>query len=216
MGKPSSQDTSQSNKLVENDPESMDKELERLFGHLQVFEEKNHTKQILPSLDLKGISEHLKMCRKVVVLCGAGISTSVGIPDFRSKGSGLYEKLEKYNLPGKEAIFNLPYFKENPFPFYDFWKHCSFHKHSPSLTHRFIKLLHDKNQLLRVFTQNIDNLERKTGLDSDAIVQAHGSPEFASCVECKKQISSEEFELILEQKGEVKCDRVKCKGYIKV
>ena len=37
--------------------------------------------------------------KKVVVLTGAGISVSAGIPDFRSPGTGLYSNLEKYNLP---------------------------------------------------------------------------------------------------------------------
>lgn len=37
---------------------------------------------MLSSLDLKGIAEHIKCgrARKIVVLCGAGISTSAGIP----------------------------------------------------------------------------------------------------------------------------------------
>jgi hypothetical protein len=34
-----------------------------------------------------------------VWLSGAGISVSAGIPDFRTKGTGLYSRLEKYELP---------------------------------------------------------------------------------------------------------------------
>jgi len=45
------------------------------------------------------------------VMTGAGISTSAGIPDFRSPDTGLYSKLEKYNLPYPKAIFELDYFK---------------------------------------------------------------------------------------------------------
>jgi NAD-dependent SIR2 family protein deacetylase len=37
---------------------------------------------------------------------------AAGIPDFRSPGTGLYSKLEKYNLPYPEAIFELSYFKK--------------------------------------------------------------------------------------------------------
>jgi len=56
--------------------------------------------------------------KNIVVMCGAGISTSAGIPDFRTPGAGLYFKLRKYNLPYPEAIFEYSYFKQDPKPFY--------------------------------------------------------------------------------------------------
>jgi len=40
-----------------------------------------------------------KKYQKVVVLTGAGLSVAAGIPDFRSPGTGLYSKLQQYNLP---------------------------------------------------------------------------------------------------------------------
>lgn len=44
-------------------------------------------------------------------MTGAGISTAAGIKDFRSPGTGLYDDLEKYNLPFPEAVFDLEFFK---------------------------------------------------------------------------------------------------------
>ena len=50
--------------------------------------------------------------KNIVILMGAGCSVSAGIPDFRTKGAGLYSQVKKYNLPYAEAIFDLHYFNE--------------------------------------------------------------------------------------------------------
>ena len=47
--------------------------------------------------------------------------------------------------------------------------------HKPTPTHHFMRLLHDKGVLLRVFTQNIDSLESAAGIAKDKIVAAHGN-----------------------------------------
>ncbi len=53
----------------------------------------------------------MSKCSNVVVMVGAGMSTSAGIPDFRSPGTGLYSQLEKYNLPYPEAVFHVDFFR---------------------------------------------------------------------------------------------------------
>ena len=58
--------------------------------------------------------------KSIMVMTGAGISVSAGIPDFRSPGTGLYDNLKEYNLPYPEAIFTLDYFLDKPEPFYKF------------------------------------------------------------------------------------------------
>ena len=37
--------------------------------------------------------------KRILVMTGAGISVSAGIPDFRTPGSGLYDNLQEYDLP---------------------------------------------------------------------------------------------------------------------
>ncbi len=51
-------------------------------------------------------------------MCGAGLSVSAGIPDFRTPGTGLYSNLQKFDLPYPEAVFEINYFKRNPAPFF--------------------------------------------------------------------------------------------------
>jgi len=43
--------------------------------------------------------------KRVLVLTGAGISVSAGIPDFRSPKTGIYANLAEYKLPTPETLF---------------------------------------------------------------------------------------------------------------
>lgn len=79
-------------------------------------------------------------------------------------------------MPYPEAIFDLSYFKRTPSPFYTLARDLfPGQKYRPTVSHFFIKLLHEKGLLLRHYTQNIDGLEREAGMSSDLIVEAHGS-----------------------------------------
>ncbi|KAI8843283.1 DHS-like NAD/FAD-binding domain-containing protein, partial [Chytriomyces cf. hyalinus JEL632] len=136
-------------------------------------------------------------CKNIVVLTGAGFSTSAGIPDFRSPETGLYSNLEKYNLPSPESVFDIGYFWENPNPFFMLAKELYPGNFKPTIGHYFVKQLSEKGILLRNFTQNIDTLERVAGIDENFIVEAHGSFGSASCVghyeplDCGRKFSQE-------------------------
>ncbi|XP_012786431.2 NAD-dependent protein deacetylase sirtuin-3, mitochondrial-like isoform X4 [Ochotona princeps] len=132
-------------------------------------------------------------CQRVVVMVGAGISTPSGIPDFRSSGSGLYSNLQKYNLPYPEAIFELEFFFHNPKPFFMLAKELYPGKYRPNVAHYFLRLLHDKGLLLRLYTQNIDGLERASGIPSSKLVEAHGTFASATCTVCRRSFPGENF-----------------------
>nr|XP_046249013.1 NAD-dependent protein deacetylase sirtuin-3 [Scatophagus argus]XP_046249014.1 NAD-dependent protein deacetylase sirtuin-3 [Scatophagus argus] len=134
----------------------------------------------------------LGRCRNVVVVAGAGISTASGIPDFRTPGTGLYANLEKYNIPYPEAIFNIDYFSNDPQPFFSLAKAMYPGSHRPNYIHYFIRMLHHKDLLLRMYTQNIDGLEKLCGIPDDKLVEAHGSFATASCHLCYTAYPAEE------------------------
>ena len=118
---------------------------------------------------LESFVRHLRKCKNVLILCGAGISTSAGIPDFRSPGTGLFNNVQdylvKYNLTEPTQLFTYEFFKKDPGPYYDLCKDIKYPKDGvkPTNAHYFMKLLEVKNLLLRVYTQNIDMLERDSG-----------------------------------------------------
>ena len=124
--------------------------------------------------------------KNIIVLCGAGISVSAGIPDFRSPKTGLYHNLQKYDLPDPQSIFELGFFRKNPVPFFTLAREIYPSLFTPTPTHRFLELLDKKGLLLRVYTQNIDTLERLTGIREDKIVECHGSFASNTCQGCQK------------------------------
>ncbi|KAA1105247.1 NAD-dependent histone deacetylase sir2 [Puccinia graminis f. sp. tritici] len=64
----------------------------------------------------------IQRAENILILTGAGISTSCGIPDFRSE-NGLYSQLQDYEgLDDPHDMFDLQFFKSNPSPFYKFLK----------------------------------------------------------------------------------------------
>lgn len=91
----------------------------------------------------------------------------------------------------------LQFFKENPKPFYELMKQFSQADIIPTLTHRFFKLLQDKNILHKILTQNVDALEIDAGVSNENIIMAHGHIKTASCsdYDCKK---SYEMEMLKE------------------
>ena len=105
----------------------------------------------LRSVDLDGMVAALAQAKRVVCLCGAGISVAAGIPDFRSPGTGLYSQLEKYQLPTPESVFDLSYFREDPAPFCLLAKELFPGGHKPTATHAFMRVLQDQGKLLRCY-----------------------------------------------------------------
>jgi len=150
--------------------------------------------KIFSSLDIDGVVEKIKECSKIIVMVGAGLSTAAGIPDFRTPGTGLYDNLQKYDLPNPEALFTLEYFRNHPAPFYDLCRELwpDPNKYKPTLAHYFLALLEDKGKLLRCYSQNIDCLEELAGLSPNALVAAHGNFSHCHGIDSKRPIPTEE------------------------
>ena len=154
----------------------------------------------LPHINtLHDVISLLKSCRNIVVVSGAGISVSCGIPDFRSK-DGVYARLavDYPDLPNPQAMFDIQYFALNPKPFFKFASEIWPGQFSPSPSHQFIKQMEDRQCLLRNYTQNIDTLEKVCGIRN--VIQCHGSFSTATCRMCGHKVDSDSIkEEIMKQ-----------------
>ncbi|XP_058883037.1 NAD-dependent protein deacetylase sirtuin-3 isoform X2 [Acipenser ruthenus] len=162
--------------------------------------------------DIAGLIQQ-KCCKNIIVVAGAGISTASGIPDFRTPGTGLYANLQKYNIPYPEAIFDIDYFTCNPKAFFSLAMELYPGNYQPNYIHHFVRMLHEKGLLLRMYTQNIDGLERMAGIPAEKLVEAHGTFSTASCHLCYTSFPPKEAETII-MSGKIPRCKI-CQGIVK-
>ncbi|KAJ7069490.1 class I sirtuins SIR2 family protein [Mycena amicta] len=170
-----------------------------------------------PSPEVRKLADFIASdkCNKIVLMLGAGVSTSAGIPDFRSPETGLYANLARLRLPYPEAVFEINFFRRNPVPFYTLAHELYPGKFRPTLTHSFIRLLAQHNLLHMCFTQNIDTLERRAGVSDDKIIEAHGSFATQHCLNCRRPYDDEKMKTKVLAKETPKCDKPGCSGLVK-
>lgn len=135
----------------------------------------------------------LVRARNVIVVTGAGISTSLGIPDFRSKHNGLYARLEHLGLSDPQEVFDVELFREDPTVFYSVAKDILPETKRFTPTHGFVKMLQDRGKLLVNYTQNIDNIEDYAGVEAGRLIQCHGSFATATCQKCWHKVDGDEI-----------------------
>ncbi|KAI8805484.1 DHS-like NAD/FAD-binding domain-containing protein [Cladochytrium replicatum] len=124
----------------------------------------------------------LQKSKNILVLTGAGVSVSCGIPDFRSQ-NGIYAKLgDRFDLDDPQQMFDIEFFRDQPEIFYSFAREIYPSNFKPSPSHYFIKLLEQKGKLLRNYTQNIDTLEQSAEIEK--VLNCHGSFASAACIQC--------------------------------
>ena len=165
----------------------------------------------LPSLDFDGLVSYIKNghAQNVAFLTGAGTSVAAGIPDFRTPKIGLYSNLEKYHLPYPEAVFTIDYFDKHPEPFFDVNKSLMPGVHQPVTAHYLPTLFQNHGILRRLYTQNIDGLDRAAGLKDDYIVEAHGSFATNTCRKCQDKSAFNDYKEEMLKGQVVHCKKCK-------
>lgn len=123
--------------------------------------------------------------------------------------------MDRFKLDYPEQVFDIDFFREKPEPFFELARELYPGKFSPTITHSFIRLLHEKNILLRCFTQNIDTLERRAGVPSNRIIEAHGSFAANHCISrrCGLKADADKTKSTILDKKIPRCE--KCKSLVK-
>jgi NAD-dependent deacetylase len=124
------------------------------------------------------VAELLAGSSSAVVLTGAGVSVPSGIPDFRTPGTGLWEKVDPME------VAHIDVFRRDPDRFWHFYgnRFATLDDKRPNRAHEAIAELERRGLIRGVITQNIDRLHRKAG--SQRIVEVHGSIEWSVCLSC--------------------------------
>ena len=146
------------------------------------------------------LAEMLREARSTFVLTGAGVSVPSGIPDFRSPGTGIWEKVNPME------VAHIDVFRREPDRFWHFYanRFASLVTKQPNAAHEAIAELERRGLIRGVVTQNVDRLHRRAG--SRNVIEVHGSIEWSVCPECGAKTSLEKvIETLAEHPGAPEC-----------
>ncbi|MGH2951533.1 MAG: SIR2 family NAD-dependent protein deacylase [Solirubrobacterales bacterium] len=143
----------------------------------------------------------------VVALTGAGISVPSGIPDFRTPGKGLWEKVDPMEVAHIDA------FHRDTQRFWRFYRprFQALGDKRPNTAHEALAELETRGMLEAVITQNVDRLHRKAG--SERVIEVHGSIATSSCTSCSASYALEKVGELFDEEGIATC--ACCMGKVK-
>jgi NAD-dependent deacetylase len=155
------------------------------------------------------LAELARGARSVVALTGAGISVPSGIPDFRSPGSGLWERVDPMELAHIDA------FHSEPMRFWSFYgeRFATLADKQPNGAHLALVTMERRGMLDAVITQNIDMLHGRAG--TRELVEMHGSIATCTCPQCAWGVALQDARALLRAAadGVPRCEQ--CGGALK-
>jgi NAD-dependent deacetylase len=146
------------------------------------------------------LAELIRQSERAVVLTGAGVSVPSGIPDFRTPGKGIWEKVNPMEVAHIDA------FRSSPDRFWQFYseRFASLVDKRPNPAHEAIAELERRGLVRGVITQNVDRLHRLAG--SRNVIEVHGSIDHCVCLECGGRVTLEQvIELLARHPGAPEC-----------
>jgi NAD-dependent deacetylase len=116
-----------------------------------------------------------------------------GIPDFRTPGKGIWEKVNPMEVAHIDA------FRRSPDRFWQFYadRFSTLVDKRPNPAHEAIAELERRRIVRGVITQNVDRLHKMAG--SRNVIEMHGSIEHCVCLECGGRVTLEDVIEILNR-----------------
>lgn len=124
--------------------------------------------------------ETLRTARHLVVVTGAGVSAESGLPTFRDKQTGLWERFNPEDLATPGAFDRDPALV---WGWYE-WRRMKAARALPNAAHLAIRRLEEIVPRVTLVTQNVDDLHERAG--SRVVHHLHGTLKNPFCSGCKR------------------------------
>jgi len=136
---------------------------------------------------LKQLKDLLLESTYTVVFTGAGMSTESGLPDFRSKARGLWEKFNPDELANVNALIH------NESEFTEFYRYRlrELTKYKPHEGHYILGKWEKSGLIKGIVTQNVDGFHHDA--NSKNVMELHGTFRNFHCHECHKEHPREDY-----------------------
>jgi NAD-dependent deacetylase len=132
------------------------------------------------NIKIERLADLILDSENIVALTGAGMSTESGIADFRSPGTGLWEKVNPNEFASINSYVsntgkNLKFMLEMGMQIF---------KSKPNNGHKSLTKLQKLGKLKGILTQNIDGLHKRA--KTKGVIELHGTAHEAICMRCQK------------------------------
>ncbi|KAF2760381.1 DHS-like NAD/FAD-binding domain-containing protein [Pseudovirgaria hyperparasitica] len=127
---------------------------------------------------LQSFHEHLVKSKRMLALCGAGLSAASGLPTFRGAG-GLWRTFNATELATPGAFSRDPGLV---WQFYSYRRHMAMSV-QPNRAHYALAEFARKNQHFMCLSQNVDGLSQRANHPKESLKLLHGSLAEVKCSE---------------------------------
>src|SRR6476661_6204789 len=160
--------------------------------------------------DIATLKSMIEQARRIVVFSGAGISTESGIPDYRSPGTGTWEKMQPIYF--QDFVASAAARREA-------WRRrfesdATLRAAEPNRGHRAVARMVREGKVHAVITQNIDGLHQASGIPEEQVIELHGNTTYATCLTCATRHEIADIHAAFAQTDEVPDCRA-CGGLLK-